>query len=320
MNQRLRVFRTLSELCWSSASGLQIHCDAAGLLQRPAVLNPLWRNHNYWLVESCIRNCHCYDIAPSSPENSEHPRQSSNTYHAADALGSLSMTNPQLASNSFSGKLGAQCYNHNQCNVKDGYVCSQAAYFQVPTSNTWGRFQCNYIPHVSATALKASRCSSGRCLLESDGSVISNPPLDGNMITLDRTAPRAQFIDSTSGSTNGDLETSSGNESNVTKPSETEPVEATQSGVQSWQTKMGQKNVSDSGTFIPPSSTPLLCPCNCTYFAFGCCFTNVITEPFEPSYNSNTVWEPPFPGLTCDPYSGLWLAPKGTGQDRRKGG
>ena len=73
-----------------------------------------------------------------------------------------------------------------------------------------------------------------------------------------------------------------------------------------------------SSTITPP--VPLLCPCNCTYFDFGCCFSDVVEmHPYQSSYDSMD-WRPPFPGLICDPWSGLWLARKGIDQDFRTKG
>lgn len=213
-------------------------------------------------------------------------------------------------------KSGSQCYSHNQCDLRNGYICSQPATFQIPLSETWLHFQCNYVPHVSkaiGAALKLEACRSARCLLESNGSVMPNPPLDEHIPGDDQTTSGSEQYNPVSASVKSGLLFSPANKDNDIGNVHNMPLEATPSNIPPGRTRPGQTSN------ITTTSTPLTCPCNCTYFDLGCCFTNVVTTNVALYPHDDTELEPPFPGLACDPYTGLWLVPKGSSQGRRKG-
>ncbi len=191
------------------------------------------------------------------------------------------------------------------------------------TSDDWLRFQCKYVLRVSEliqNALEAERRRLGRCLLESNGSVVSASPHDKHMTTPDQKASRDKANAFANESASRGHTIFSPFRRNGTSESQTSSIETVQPGAAPSQNDKEFENASKSNTYIAASSIPLICPCNCTNSDFACCFSKIVEMTSTTIPSNSTDWKPPLPGLICDTYSGLWLAPKGAGYRKGRGG
>lgn len=189
----------------------------------------------------------------------------------------------------------------------------------------WGSHMCiNVAGAAIARTLTQSRgatCTTGRCLLESDGTLdIAAPsntsaggPADTadfnpftNMTNLDMGGlvdafENAMTSNSSTASDNytrrpgGDMSSDLGNTSTPTGSKSSDLYEPS---------PVAQL---DSAVYInpDPGSSLLNCPCNCTYVSAACCLSNTVWD--DPSFRIQMAPLPANAVVTCDTNSGKWV-------------
>ena len=179
------------------------------------------------------------------------------------------------------------CFSHSQC--AKGEVCAQPLSVDLPISMTWGRFICVAMGATVQMARGYKQCARGRCLLQEDGTIFVEP----NATDL---VPEKYY-------------TVYENQTHEDPPlaNQTKEVEST-AELGNFTVKF---NVTENAKSTKPGTfPPLICPCNCTYLAFSCCFSTFVNDLiiFEEEINYGT----PGPSLHCDEQSGNWTSSNGT--------
>lgn len=195
------------------------------------------------------------------------------------------------------GSRTRSCYDHSDCSPDQGYVCAQPESIDLPLSSTWGRFQCMYVANV-AVAIKLATsfrsCNTGRCILEVAGTVYLDQAINVSYahenVSLNKTnlSERERRLTPANISATG----------NTTSTSVT-----VSSSIPSLLNRLNSTNGLNATRNDTLASPSLLCPCNCTFFSYSCCFSSIV---YEVRSGDNTTYDPPASGLKCMEETGKW--------------
>ena len=189
------------------------------------------------------------------------------------------------------------CYSHKQCDTANGFVCAQPFKVDLVPEKAWTSFSCVALAATLSVARTYKQCSTGRCLLEGDGTV--SIQTDGNNSYAETLYE--VYVNKT--------------HTNSTLANQTKEISTPIPPGKSYHPPANL--TSHTPAFLNNSNYPLqpgmflpqICPCNCTFWGTSCCFSDIVYTATIPDETNHTS---PLPGLHCDRVSGEWLPLNGT--------
>lgn len=199
---------------------------------------------------------------------------------------------PQAACNSStSSSCGTPCYRREDCDISKDLVCALIGVGNFPIAASWEDFRCAFVKNAAALTKvteKSAACSTGRCLLDADGTLFI--PKAASDVTWDR----------------GKSATQGRNQSNSNSNSNSTLSQPPQTRFNSLGHDPNATTTEKNSTYGHYPAYSLFCPCNCTYVSMACCGSQHVIE--DSQFRINMTLPPENSTMTCDTSGGGWTS------------